>query len=351
MLQFWKQWWSRLWQSDAMEEPQHSGDLSRSSADAAGAQRRPSGFPTTYLARSGIESADIFDPALKQFGWAFRPGEPVFQDEALARRWYAARRAVIDHILRTISDSEFRDLLVLRGSVWLKGWLGEAAREPGDVDWVVNPSSITLADAAGLRLLNGLTNLCRLHPQVQSPEGLVTLLGDELKIDDIWTYDRAPGKRVVVPWRVAGIPSPSGFLQMDLVFGEELWCPPVLMQIATAAGKYVTLWAASKQQSLAWKIRWLESDCYPQGKDLYDATLLAEQTRLPLALLRRALTEGETPRAHAPLTAQFPLGWDVDWDNFRREYPWVQGDAQAWQERLAKAIAPSFSYDSSDEGP
>ncbi|MFG2526860.1 hypothetical protein [Streptomyces sp. NPDC048516] len=50
--------------------------------------------------------------------------------------------------------------------------------------------------------------------------------------------------------------------------------------------------AAARALSLAWKVLWLVSDLHPEGKDLYDALLLAESTELPSALLRHP-----TPRA------------------------------------------------------
>jgi hypothetical protein len=41
-------------------------------------------------------------------------------------------------------------------------------------------------------------------------------------------------------------------------------------------------------------------------------------------------------------TAASVLAWSMDWENFRDEYPAVRGDASAWQERLALALARSF---------
>ncbi|PYC74957.1 hypothetical protein C7C45_03455 [Micromonospora arborensis] len=41
--------------------------------------------------------------------------------------------------------------------------------------------------------------------------------------------------------------------------------------------------AAPAPLALAWKLLWLATDRYPQGKDLYDAALLAEHTTVTKA--------------------------------------------------------------------
>ena len=112
-------------------------------------------------------------------------------------------------------------------------------------------------------------------------------------------------------------------------------------------GERAELWAAAPELSLAWKILWLETDMYPQGKDLYDATLLAEQFRLPRDLLVRVLQ----PSARGSQAAFGPAcirGWEVDWEDFQREYPTVPGTASDWQERLVRALEPTFAESNPD---
>jgi len=50
------------------------------------------------------------------------------------------------HLLRIATESPWQNHLVLRGSLLLKAWLGAAAREPGDMDWVVTPPTLRMAD-------------------------------------------------------------------------------------------------------------------------------------------------------------------------------------------------------------
>lgn len=126
------------------------------------------------------------------------------------------------------------------------------------------------------------------------------------------------------------------------MFGEAIHDPPVLVPIPAADGGCVTAWAASREQSLAWKLLWLDTDMYPQGKDLYDATLLASLARLTRTTLTRNLV-GEH-REELPHTATDLVGrWRVDWENFVRECPWVTGTVTEWRDRLARALKPTFA--------
>jgi hypothetical protein len=43
------------------------------------------------------------------------------------------------------------------------------------------------------------------------------------------------------------------------------------------------------------------------------------------------------------LSPDFPMQWQVDWDNFILDYPWVAGTASDWQRRLTTALASTFS--------
>lgn len=308
------------------------------------------GYPNTYQHDAQkdqrIERPKVFDPALKHFGRAFRLGDPIFQDPEIRYQWLNARRRVIDHLLRLINGSRWNDHLVLRGSLLLKSWLGDVAREPGDIDWVFRPKNIGLKNPLSGQLFDGLIQMVSEHSRV----GNATIEIAKISTDNIWTYERADGRRIVFPWTVEGLP--PGDLQMDVVFGEELFADPIQTPILSPEGGSVLIWSASKELSLAWKLLWLETDSYPQGKDLYDATLLAEQTQLPFDLLYQVLQSSADWKHDAALKSDFswrssfPWVMDeqyVDWDNFKLEYPWVEGEAKDWQTRLSLALAPTFT--------
>lgn len=301
-------------------------------------QASSTGLPNTYkpLVAKGVHQADIFEPALKQFRRAFRAGEPLFEDDQQATAWRAERRRVMHHLLRLVSASSWADHLVLRGSLLLNIWLGEAAREPGDMDWVVTPASIGLHDRWAKQLFRDLIAMVAREPEIDA----VRFDVDAIAIDDIWTYERAPGRRIVYPWRSAGLP--AGAVQMDFVFNEQLAAEPIRVDVPQPDGGVISVRCASMEQSLAWKILWLETDSCPQGKDLYDAVLLAERVQLPFNVLRNTAEAAPGFRI-ADLSADSPLRWSVDWENFQREYPQVTGEAIEWQARLATALGPTFA--------
>jgi Nucleotidyl transferase AbiEii toxin, Type IV TA system len=294
--------------------------------------------PTSRLATpdDGAQRPRLFDPALRQFRSAFRPGDPKFADPEAAARWLELRRRATDHVLRRIAESPWGDDLVLRGSRLSRAWIGDEAREPGDLDWVVDPPSTGPSDRREISLFHGLFEAVFAPP---GPTG-VELVTGEVAIDDIWTYERAPGRRVVFPWRSPGLP--GGAVQVDVVFGETLAEPARWESVPVADGGCVSIKVASPAQSLAWKLLWLETNTYAQGKDLYDAVLLAERFALPAAVLEQTLRlGGEGPMPST--AAEFVGDWDVDWDIFRAEYPWVVGDLSPWLARLVTALGPTFS--------
>ncbi len=307
-------------------------------------------YPNTYLPNlkrdSRIVRPQIFDPALKQYRCAVRLGDPIFQDREIAQPWLAARQQVIDLILHLIQRSRWQEHLVLRGSLLLKAWVGAAARNPGDIDWVFRPTAIDAEHPLAIQFCDELIQMVSECPQV----GKVWINCTQVAIDRLWTYERAEGRRMVFPWHAQGLP--VGTLQMDVVFGEQLDAEPILTPIPITAGGNVPIWSVSKELSLAWKLLWLENDCYPQGKDLYDATLLAERTDLPFDLLRQVLESSEdwlkSLAIEVPnFTWKSGYPWltetnAIEWDDFKLEYPWVEGDAQSWLDRLSLALAPTF---------
>jgi hypothetical protein len=279
-----------------------------------------------------VERPDVFEPALQHCRCAFRKGDPQFRDQQMRDQWYAARRVVTDHLLHLVANSTVGRNLVLRGSTLLRTYLGEAAREPGDMDWVVQPESITPDDGTGQQLMKGIQQVIE---ETTSVPGTAITWG-RFSEDDIWLYSRAPGKRITVTWLAPDLP--AGNVQLDFVFGERLWSPPIDTIIRLHNGQKVNVFAAGPGQSLAWKIMWLEQDYYAQGKDLYDAVLLAENYDLSEEFrseLRRLIV--------APYREEdvhdWPLTWSIDWNNFQLEYPQVPGTAKYWQQRLARALA------------
>ncbi|MFE7466610.1 nucleotidyl transferase AbiEii/AbiGii toxin family protein [Streptomyces sp. NPDC057499] len=326
------------------------------------------------------------------------PGEPVFEDPALAPRWRCARRTVQDHLLRVVAGSPWGEALVLRGSVPLRAWMGAAAREPGDLDWIVpEPGAAGFPDpcdpypyvagigevrqwpeaahgaAAPELLTDGECHGTAGTRPALAPEGLRWAEPDDLSppsgldeevaaalragpplprgihvdplrvsLDREWLYREyeTPGVRVVVPWEADGLP--PGALGMDFARDERLPEAPVWTACPRGdGGPPVPVRTASPGLSLAWKLLWLAEDQESEGrsgaKDLYDAVLLAEygRTVLPPRLLRTVLG----PHAEG-FTPSAVLDWLVDWAAFRAAHPWVEGGPDGLRERLATALPP-----------
>lgn len=206
----------------------------------------------------------------------------------------------------------------------MEAWVGPAAREPGDLDFVVIPPTVTSDSAEADELFAGITAALTATPGAG-------LQPDRAAQSAIWTYERADGRRIVIPFATAGLP--DGAVQIDVVFGEHL---PIAPEPVAVLGVPVT--AATAGLSLAWKLLWLATDNYPQGKDLYDAVLLAEHTTVDLALVRD-LMRPELGAGADRFTAATPLRWtDVDWRNFTDAYPGIDGTATDWLRRLALAL-------------
>lgn len=285
-------------------------------------------YPPTYQPlspSSALRQKAAFDPAVKQYANAYRAGEPVFLVTETGNRWRTARRTAMNHILTNIAGTTSAQHLVLRGSITVAAWVGEAAREPGDLDFVITPHTIASTSPDATALLRDIKTA------VRSAAG-TGVQADGITETAIWTYERADGRRLAIPFSTPD--APEGHVQVDIVFGERLPLPPQALRLP---GIDRPLLAAPAPLSLAWKLLWLATDLYPQGKDLYDAVLLAEHTIVDLALVRDLMrpelgTEADT------FMAESVLAWDVDWINFTDEYRGITGTADQWIRRLAIAL-------------
>ncbi|GGV99133.1 hypothetical protein GCM10010230_24520 [Streptomyces narbonensis] len=299
--------------------------------------RRRSEVPQTLTAGVGDVATRhrIFDPALKHFDEAFRPADGVVEDPQLRARWQTARRAALELVLAAVAGSPWAGSLVLRGSMLMGAWFGDAARAPKDIDFVVVPETWRIEEARTRTMLDGIAVAAERLAEERGTDLSISAAGAVSEY--IWTYERVPGHRLVLPWTVPGLP--RGQVQLDFVFNERLPTPP---RPAEVAG--VRLSAADRESSLAWKLMWLSCDMYPQAKDLYDAVLLAESCTPPLALLEAVLREAdEWPgRPDEPLNlAVFENAVrEVDWTGFDDAHPDTEAARRDLGARLLSALAP-----------
>ncbi|WP_282083147.1 nucleotidyl transferase AbiEii/AbiGii toxin family protein [Streptomyces tendae] len=289
-----------------------------------------------------VTQRPVFDPALKQYQNAYRATDPSFTDPERGTAWRAARRRALDLVLDAVADSEWVDSLVLRGSMLMSTWFGAQAREPGDLDFVVVPPSWRIDDGRTERMLTALAEAAGARAGTEGDGVEVGIAARGAVVEDIWTYDRVPGLRMVLPWGAPGLP--GGHVQLDFVFGERLPEPPEPVELSGGA----VLYAATPGLSLAWKLMWLINDMYGQGKDLYDAVLLAERHPLSRDLLHevfRLSGEWPYPREHILLEDVVEAAGYVEWNHFVTEYPRFRECEDEFAERLVRAVTPAFARD------
>ncbi|MFC9243754.1 nucleotidyl transferase AbiEii/AbiGii toxin family protein [Streptomyces sp. NPDC057136] len=294
-------------------------------------------LPGTLLpAPEGLNQPVVFEPALQHFSNAYRAGEPRFEDPETGRAWQRARRTVLDVVLAAIAEGPWARHLVLRGSVLMATWFPETARDPGDLDFVVVPQEWAITEPRTAELFVGIAQAAA----AAAPRSDVVIDAGGAVTEDIWTYDRVPGRRMLLPWTAPG--TAGGTVQLDVVFNETLPAPAMLTELSPlGAGPGCRVLAATPELSLAWKLLWLVSDAHPQGKDLYDAVLLAEHSPPSYEQIRDASVLG----GHEGLR---PAGrWWLEnlitedgWAHFAAEHPWVEGTAASYTARLERALAP-----------
>lgn len=271
-------------------------------------------------------------------------------DQNLASQW-----AVIHHLLDLANRAGLGELFALRGSLLLKAWYGNNAREPGDIDWVwANGDDRIASHGLSKGRFTLFLRLVMKHPATCDVTIAIRKITDAPISDNDEYRPGISGRRLTFPWRDAT--GATGAVQVDFALYDYNDIPLVTVSRAaipnraTGVPTYVT--AVSKEDALLWKLRWLDADATErgaaQGKDLYDAVLLAEDIRLPVALFVSRLPPSLHDYTQVLLTepsglGEFPLMWNVDWESFQQAHPQIDGSAMDWQIRLTLALAPTFS--------
>ncbi|GAA4921715.1 hypothetical protein GCM10025331_00380 [Actinoplanes utahensis] len=281
-------------------------------------------------------------------------------------------------MLGLVAAAPWAESLVLRGSMTMASWVGDAARPPGDLDWVVwAPDAVSIEaldpyphlerrdlvspeagrpheiwtfqdpdperDARAARdgsrdtyetMHEQLTALVARHPR--TVEGVILDAGGVScqRLDGYAYASSADGaqSRMLIPWVTPG--GEAGDLRMDLAYDEVMLDRAVHTPVRRAGGHApVTVRTASRELSLAWKLHWLTVDQAVSGvsamKDVYDAVLLAELDGIELSRrLRRMVRAAD--EAEPLLRPANIARWTIDGDP-------PGGDPAPWLARLGAA--------------
>ncbi|MEV6066298.1 nucleotidyl transferase AbiEii/AbiGii toxin family protein [Nocardia sp. NPDC052001] len=300
--------------------------------------RAAKGLPRTLypVSGAGVVQHPVFDPAMAEYSFGMRLSEPHFDDPERGAGWFAGRREAIDHILAAVADSPWAGELMLRGSVLLAAWFGAAAREPGDVDFIVLPMNWQVDEPTTDDMFADIAR--RAEMVADMPGSTVRIHPDGALSDHIWTYDRVPGRRLILPWTSIDSEIPSGTVQLDFVFNESVPRQPHWSDLPrlSGPGPSARLLAATPELSLAWKLLWLTTDVHPEGKDFYDAVLLAENSRLPYELLATVL--GRDPEGDWLPGLVAGLDSSADWEEFAKDHPHLADAQWSFIDRLRAAL-------------
>jgi len=266
--------------------------------------RTPPTLPSTIAGRP-VEMQHVFDPAMRHYVHGYRFGGlagDAGMDEQLAWNDLHLSRSAL--VLRTLMAGPLGEHLVLRGSWLLHLWLGAEARLPHDLDFVAVGGDLSVDHL----LTTAANELSRSDACRQAG-----LLAGEISTASIWAYEKIEGRRLVIPWVVGGR---SGAVQVDLTVDEDVPLPLEHLDVDGVAVRTVSM-----EMALVWKLMWLATDGYPQGKDLFDAVLLTRHTSLSdegAAWLRGALAK-ELTGTYAT-DPSFAVD-HVEWQHFHAEYP------------------------------
>jgi hypothetical protein len=284
----------------------------------------PDTFLSTINGQDAIQDK-TFDPALLHFSRAFRLGAPSTQlTNAKRQEWFSLQEKFTNIVLQGLVASPLGASLVLRGSWLLRMWFGLEARVPNDLDFVALDGQTPESTVATIEEILRTNDACVAAP----------FIVDSIRVSDIWTYERALGRRVVIPWAtddlnglngVNGVNGLNGAVQIDVTFNEEV--PGVVERFSNESDLFVV----NQEVSLAWKLKWLLSDMHPQGKDLFDAVLLSRNVHLSAdteTWLRNSfIDEFRLPSGEVQTFPAYSGELDdfsvvaSEWQWFAREYP------------------------------
>jgi predicted O-methyltransferase YrrM len=209
------------------------------------------------------------------------------------------RLHMLDGVLRRVSASQWRDALVLRGSMLARMLCGPTWRPCQDVDFL------------GLWQAGFAESSARLREALGAPvEDGVELTLSSLNITEIFAETNSPGIRLSLPARVDG---EDFLLQVDVGFGDPLDPPAQPLRYPTQVAALdesapPEVLAVCPETSFAWKVHGLfEFELgHWRSKDLHDLYIWSAHATLRWPVVASAIRLAFESRG-TPIEATFRL--------------------------------------------
>ncbi|MFJ1755038.1 nucleotidyl transferase AbiEii/AbiGii toxin family protein [Kitasatospora sp. NPDC088134] len=286
------------------------------------------------------------------------------QDRPAGQPWDArrARRAVLDHLLALLAASPWSEALVLRGSMVLPAWLGPAAREPADLDFLVPPSTLVPIDP-----LDPYPYLPDLSAVQQWPEA-----ADGAGAHQMWEFEEfdAGGLRAHLPpeglhWVPEAEPESTGPDEMlrELVERNPQVAPGLLLDPASVRESGTWTYDDENVPGVGVEVRWLTEDIGAESTDpegtvtegtvtesiVTEGTVrvdFARDERMPAPPVRTAVPRGDGTGATVVRTPspELALAWKLLWLHTDAERARAKDlyDAVLLAERCAHTLDPAL---------
>jgi len=203
----------------------------------------------------------------------------------------------LERFLYRLSQSEYRDLFILKGAMLFALWGDQAHRPTRDVDF------LGFGDSGEATLREIFRNLCNLPIE---DDGLV-FLDDSVRIESIRDLTEYGGSRVTLSGDLAGARIP---IQADIGFGDAITPEPEHIEYPTLLGfPAPRLMAYPRETVVAEKYQALVNlgMANSRMKDFYDLWIIAHQFGFDGRTLSEAI-RNTFARRETSLPKQTPYG-------------------------------------------
>lgn len=220
---------------------------------------------------------------------------------------------LLEGILRRVSDSSYKDELVLRGGMLTRLWVSPEQRIAEDVDFLgLYPFDIesTKEKFRGI-FLNKNTNFV---------DG-ITFDIESFEVKGIWLETEFPGVRININ---AAIEEYQKNIQIDVGFGDPIVPAAQWIDYPTLTTEKIKLQAATPESMFGWKLHGLVEQGIKRWrpKDLYDLMLFTSYIKLDETAVRKAIYTAFSSRNTTLEEIYYLLSTPEWWDRSKNRGKW-----------------------------